>query len=216
MEVPDFLNANIHWITHPEGIEGIWEVASVLRLSPKNGSEQCSVLGAGVFAGRIFAEHPLVDTNTYFYQFAVSDNHQYKIFRTGINAVGDTSEEIEKRFKAVNIMCPWIDLAQVKLQPNFMHALSMIVKVTTQMSDGRAELFFPIKHANFCHQHQFQFQVETGPILLPDNLLDTGIENLTIGYAYFNSFDQLTWLLRSQTGFDRVQVWSDVQIEFYK
>jgi hypothetical protein len=219
MKVIDFSRAQIGWTT-PDGSRGLWRIAAAARRED-GGADW--FLAAGVMAGDVYGKGALPLAPAYSFQFATS-RHRHVIFREPVGAaqVQDSDAPHSEAFKGLAIDVPEIDVKTVPFDRIVAQSgWPMMARLSAAgTSGGRWVLEFPVSHINLRGQPE-AWQVETGPVVVPCDLIDipgaatTG--GLQLAYVFFNRADRADLLAfgsidSGRRGFAHVARLADTEI----
>jgi hypothetical protein len=189
----DFDLARLYWRTRC-GSTGAWRV--IASAHPAGASDRRYVLGPQVMAGDVYGMGRLPLHPHYSYQM-IAGQLRHVIWRDYGEWQRDTAEPHEVRFTSLRIDAPLIehrivrsdDLGKAVVMPR-----SCAISAT-----GRDRvpwlLEAPIQHINYrVRGGQTEFQVETGPILVPETLVEPGsavcLGGFALAYLFLNRPDR--------------------------
>lgn len=202
----DFDRAFMSWITK-SAIQGRWRlIASAMSWASQSGWSERTVLAPEVMAGDVFGEGKLPLDPPYRFQILASPQ-RHSILREygrGLPS-GDNSAAHFEVFTAVHI-------EEATRQPRLVHigstapeAISDVWPLTARVhastDDGQKWLLeFPVNHLNHRKSHDsIQFQIETGPVLVPERLVRTAditvLGGFCLAYVFLNRLDRLEMAL---------------------
>jgi len=196
MNVTDFADARIAWTTH-DGSRGLWRVTSIAR---HENDGQAWFLAAGVMAGDVYGSGPLPMDPAYSFQF-VASHERHVMFRepVGTAALLDTDAPHVASFSDVAIEVGEIEGEIVDLRSAAaMSRWPLTARLTaTGASGARWLLDFPVNHINLREKPE-GFQVETGPIVVPADLIDIAgaarPAGVQLAFIFFNQLDRVDLL----------------------
>jgi hypothetical protein len=196
MKVIDFARARIAWITH-DGSHGVWRVAAAARR--EDGSEAW-FLAPPVMAGDVYGHDRLPMEPAYSYQFIASrDRHVMVREPAGTATLQDTVAPHAASFSDVAITVDEIDVEAVQLEAITAKARwQLTARITATGANGRRWLLdFPVQHLNL-RDKPAAFQVETGPVIVPVDLIDipgaAKPSGLQLAYVFFGRVDRMELL----------------------
>ena len=203
MKVIDFARARIAWTT-PDGSRGLWRVVAAARET--GGARQAWFLAAGVMAGDVYGQRRLPLQPPYAFQFAAS-RARHVMFRQPLEAsdLQDTDAPHSDTFSSVAIDAPEIEADAVRLDPV---AAASRWPLTARLSaagpgGARWSLEFPVSHINLRDQPS-AWQVETGPVIVPADLMDIAgaakSGGLQLAFLFFNRADRADLLALGPLG----------------
>jgi hypothetical protein len=202
--VLDFESAKLCWRTQC-GSVGRWRIvasAQCLDNGARDRAGERFVVTAVVMAGDVYGKGRLPLSPAYsFRMMAGPDDHV--IWRDYADADRDTTEAHAAQFERVEISAPQVQMqrADISAIATGMQAWPLVGVITTGDRNSRIwSLEFPIVHIN--HRRDAgatEFQVETGPILVPEDLVPPGdavtaggfTGGFTLAYAFFNRLDRV-------------------------
>ena len=176
-KIVDFRCSSVSWLGDSEGT---FKIASVLKISRPDGTEELFALTENVLAGNVFAKQKLIKSPPYLFQLVISKNYQ-KIMRTDLdnhqfwpspkrvfrNKVKDTEgnifrEKIQFNLKYRRSRVNDVDDIFLKNRVSF----DRVARLSFLENQIKFSAEFPIRHLNTrCHSKEWQ--VETGPVLFP-------------------------------------------------
>lgn len=166
MRAIDFARARIGWTTH-DGSHGSWRVVAAARCE---GGEHW-YLAAGVMAGDVYGAGRLPLEPPYSFQL-IASRDRHVMFRepVGPSALKDTDAPNSASFRQLSIDVP--DLDATPLLPDAVSGWPLTARLSaTGKSGARWVLEFPVNHINLRDEPQ-AFQIETGPVIVPCDLID--------------------------------------------
>ncbi|UPJ48574.1 hypothetical protein IVB30_36985 [Bradyrhizobium sp. 200] len=199
MEAIDFERARISWTTKA-GIDGHWRIAAT---ACRQGSSDCIVLAPAVMAGDIFGAGRLPRDPPYMYQL-VAKRERHAILREGASNA-DTEAANETTFSAFDIhtppraarSIPFDELTSTTLVQSW--PLSVCLKVRSQTGELWT-LEFPVNHISTQNTAGPLFQIESGPMIIPQDILEipdaTRIGGCFLSFVFLNKTDKadlLAW-----------------------
>lgn len=195
MEAVDFERARISWTTKT-GIDGHWRIAAT---ACRDGSRDCIALAAAVIAGDVFGTGRLPRDPPYTYQL-IATRKRHAILRAGDDFGNkDTEAANDTIFLALNIHAPQIAARRIRLEEltsttfEQRWPLSVHLKVRGRTADFWI-LEFPVNHISTQNNPAQLFQIETGPVVIPQDLLDvpdaSRIGECYLCYVFLNKAHQ--------------------------
>lgn len=197
MQAIDFEQARISWVTRA-GIQGNWRI---IATAGRQDSADGIYLAPAVMAGEIFGTGRLPHDPPYSYQL-IATRSRHAIVREGD---GNSDNEADNdavfssfdihlpRQPAVPIETPSLDVGTV--------AQSWPISARLKLSDRRGErwiLEFPVNHINTRTGETAAFQVESGPVLVPQEAADIAgasiIGGCYLAYVFLNKTNQVDLL----------------------
>jgi hypothetical protein len=203
----DFDHAYIAWTTHAESHARFRIVASAVFRPPGKGWQDRFVLAPMVMAGDVYGAGQLPLDPPYSFQFFASPERHVIVrgFSEGAPK-GDSIATNGETFSSLAIHAPKQALRPVTaadLTPDHL-AWPITARAHVQANDGvRWLLDFPILHVNTRRSPQPAFQIETGPLLVPEELLDPGpaiLGGFALAYVFFNRLDRIDLSLFGRSG----------------
>ena len=201
MEAIDFERARISWTTKT-GIDGHWQIVAT---ACRQGSSEYIALAPAVMAGDIFGAGRLPRDPPYTYQL-IATRDRHAILRAGEDFGNeDTEAANETIFSAFDVHAPqsaassipFDELTSTTLVQSW--PLSVCLKVRSQTGE-RWTLEFPVNHISTQNTAGPLFQIESGPILIPQEILEipdaTRIGGCFLSYVFLNKAnkaDLLAW-----------------------
>jgi hypothetical protein len=200
MECPDFSHAFCTWRLREQASYGRFTIEAIL-FNPVDGTR--FFLLSGVMAAHVYGSGRLVSDPPYEF-LAVFGPETYRVFRTHapFDPTQDTIMPIQDRFESVAIhLMQGIGEPLDSIEAIIRATLAPAALMTKVTLESGLQLLFPIKHMNV-QTDTGQFQAETGPILMPNDLTTARLERLLPAYIVFNRLDQAEVVLRQsvQTG----------------
>lgn len=192
MKTINFSESFFRWFLKEQKTHGRFTIEAALRIFSATGEMQKEYfLLAGVMASNVFHSDNFIIKPVYFYQPAFSmDDH--KLMRTYItqSKIMDTFGSNSNMFKETDfhivkseakVIC---DNSSVISHTLSYHKLNCISRFN-QNEKYIYEIEYPVKHINL---NDFQFQVETGPVLLPGLKNPENFQEMEIAYLTFRDF----------------------------
>ncbi|MDP6729401.1 MAG: hypothetical protein QF675_05460, partial [SAR324 cluster bacterium] len=198
----DFSRSSLYW-TGPS--KGIFKLVALM--SRQEGQVEHDLytygLGQAVMAGNMYVDNHLLKQPPYLFQVAGSSKEQ-RIFRSFLpkrsklrlpdwkhNLTEDThGEPLFKEFILDITQEPAVRLNSFEEIDTAFLSNRFSAQVTFSLNDQSIVLEFPINHMNLKHETR-QWQVETGPILLPDLKENIIPFDYLPGFVHFNHFDKI-------------------------
>ena len=204
-KIVDFRCSSVSWLGDSEGT---FKIASVLKISRPDGTEELFALTENVLAGNVFAKQKLIKSPPYLFQLVMSENYQ-KIMRTDLdnhqfwpspkrafrNKVKDTEGNIFRDRTHFNLKYRRArvnDVDDIFLENRVSFDRSARLSFSKNQIEFSAE--FPIRHLNTRSQSK-EWQVETGPVLLPIFSKKMNKFELVPSFVFFNSLSFVDILL---------------------
>ena len=193
MKVIDFARARIAWITH-DGSHGFWRVAAAAR---REDGTEAWYLAPAVMAGDVYGKGRLPMEPAFSYQFITSrERHVMLREAVGVPALQDTVAPHAASFSNVAIEADEIEAEAVRLDSTARWPLAARI-TATGAGGARWLLDFPLQHINL-RDKPSAFQVETGPVVVPVDLIDipgaARPGGLQLAYIFFNRLDRVDLL----------------------
>ena len=205
----DFERAHIAWTTRSESHARFRVVASAMCRPPGKGWQNRFVLAPMVMAGDVYGAGPLPLDPPYSFQFFASPERHVIIrdFPEGAPK-GDSVAPNGETFSSLPVHAPAQASRPVTvsdLTPNRLaDAWPLSARVHAQGRDGALWLLdFPVLHVNTRRSPAPAFQVETGPVLIPEALADPGptvLGGFALAYVFFNRLDRIDLALLGSRG----------------
>jgi hypothetical protein len=205
----DFERASLAWVTK-DNSHGRWRlIASAVRWSPRAGPHDRFVLSPRIMAGDVFGCGKLPRDPPYGFQIVASSQRHVIIrdFEQGLPN-RDTSHPNLEIFTQLVINAP--ALLDGSLDPDLLpiEPLARSWPLTARIHAVSAGvdhfLDFPVVHINTRQSGGgAAFQAETGPILLPAELLDDAaltIGGFALAFVFFNRLDRVDLAIWGPTG----------------
>jgi hypothetical protein len=194
----NFQHSFFYWRLLEEESIGRFTLDAVCRTKRlKTGFERDYYLLSGVMAGNVYAKDNLFKDPPYGF-IAIFSEYEYKIFRNYDHYCSkhDSTGLVKERFKEINfsiqeqksiklIMIEDIIRYSINKSP-----LNAVISFDSG-DDTRIEIEFPVRHINAQTEKQ-EFQVETGPIIIPSFEKDQkgDIDSFNIAYTAFNHLNE--------------------------
>src|SRR5262249_27560959 len=200
-EVPppiDFNRARLTWTTR-DGSHGCWRIiASATAHQRQGGWQDRVVLAPMVMAGDIYGTGRLLREPPYSYQF-IASIREHAIVREYCDGgwSEDTAAGNEGIFSSLDIDVPTLAARQLELSE--LGADDAIWPLTGRIDisapDARWLIDFPVNHLNSrAALGSSEFQVETGPVLVPPSMADSRDAMIAGGFGlaflFFNRLDR--------------------------
>ncbi len=199
----DFNHSTLYW---GGSSQGIFKLISLLN--DQTGDDEISFqsygLGQSVMAGNMYVEKDLLKQPSYLFQVAGSIKEQI-ILRSFIpdcanrklpswmkkNLTGDThGKPLFDEFGLNIIREKATPVSKFdEIEANFLEN-RFSAKVMTTIEEKNVSIEFPVNHINVKHDTR-QWQVETGPILIPVMGGNGDAFDYLPAFVYFNSFDKM-------------------------
>ncbi|OFX78119.1 MAG: hypothetical protein A2X12_05995 [Bacteroidetes bacterium GWE2_29_8] len=193
-KIADFENSYVTWQTIKQETYGRFAIDSIVEVFDKNNIKlETYYLLSSVFACNVFESNDVIKKPTYTFQ-AIFSHNMFKIYRN--YAINDKLEDnydiIEKIFKHIDYHIVLKNATKIKnfqdLKEGYLSYKKIVSMSTIKIKQYRYDIYFPVKHLNI-DLNNFNFQIETGPILLPEKSKNTHIDNLLITYVALNNFN---------------------------
>lgn len=232
VQLIDFNRARMEWLL-PSGIRGTWQLISAV-VSRQAGTDSEAYLANAVMAGKIFGDGPLPTEPPFSYQ-VIASRGRHVMIRNSASAGpdSDTFARNEAMFERLDFHLPTLAGKRVDFVQTASGEIGsywpLQVRVVARSRDGNDwSLQFPVSHVSDQRkQGGRQFQIETGPVLIPKQLLEsTGIPSIGdyyLAYVFFNRIDRMDLLIFGRESdktsgireFRHTHRMSDVTIEIY-
>jgi len=210
-EVPpiDFDRAYLSWITK-SGIHGRWRLIASASLI-REGSVDRFVLAPMVMAGNLFSSGRLPKDPPYSYQLLASSK-QHAIFRDlgPGGAPSDTASLNNDVFSSLTIEAPLLRATRIDPHSLALDELRKLWPLAVRVRLGRGQdvtwiLDFPLSHISTQTMDGINaFQIETGPVLIPADLIQapavSRVGGFALAYVFLNRLDRLDLALFGATG----------------
>lgn len=192
MKAIDFARARIAWTTLG-GSRGLWRVSAAAR---REDGGEAWFLAAGVMAGDVYGQGRLPLDPPFSYQIAAS-HERHVIFREPLEAsnVRDTVAPHAETFASFMIVVPEADAGEVPLdQLPAQRRWPLTARISAAGQSGAGwTLEFPVNHINLRDEPP-AWQVETGPIVVPGDLIDVAGAakpgGLQLAFVFFSRPDR--------------------------
>lgn len=201
----DFVKAKMDWILK-NGTRGSWQiVAAAYPINAKTDAQNAFYLAPVVMAGHLFGPNQLPITPAYSFQL-IASRHKHIIFRNGeaqtnIDSVSDNGTEFASFAHRIPVhSCRLLELGSI-LPDHLTELWPLQAQVHLLGRDGLSWILqFPVQHISHLGDGKgSKFQVETGPILVPQTCVSEEIARPTGGfflaYAFFNKNTELQLLI---------------------
>lgn len=229
VQIIDFNRARMEWML-PTGIRGSWRLIASAS-STHAGSDSDVYLAAGVMAGQIFGDRQLPIDPPFSYHVIASRTRHAMIRNGATSGPGsDTIASNQPAFKSLDFHLPIVTGQRIDLASgDVANHWPLQVRVVAQDRErGDWILQFPVSHVSDQHApNGRQFQIETGPVLVPKQLLESSgippIGDHHLAYVFFNQLDRMDLLILGRESektsgsreFRHVQRISNVAIDVY-
>lgn len=202
MEAVDFVRARISWTTKT-GINGHWRIAAT---ACRSGSSNCIALAPAVMAGDIFGTGRLPRDPSYIYQL-IASRERHAILRAGDDPGNKDTETVNSSiFSALQLHLPQSVARPIQLEEltsntyEQLWPLSVSLTVRSQ-TGGLWILQFPVEHISTQGAPAQLFQIESGPVIIPQDILDipdaSRLGECYLSYIFLNrthqQLDLLAW-----------------------
>ena len=200
-KIVDFSSSSVSWLGESEGT---FKIASVLNTLHPDGTKELFALTENVLAGNVYAEQNLIKSPPYLFQLVMSKNYQ-KIMRTDLdnfqfwlspkrifrNKIKDTEGNIFRDNTHFNLKyrksrLNTLDDIFIKNRDNF----DRVARLSFLKNQIEFSAEFPIRHLN-TKSHSKEWQVETGPVLLPIFSKRVDKIELVPSFVFFNSLSSV-------------------------
>ena len=194
MKAIDFARARIAWTMH-DGSHGIWRVIAAAR---REDGGKAWYLAPAVMAGDVYGGGRLPMEPAYSYQFIASrDCHVMVREPAGPSTLQDSVAPHAASFSEVAIAADEVDAEVVQLDAASTR-WPLTARITATGADGKRWLLdFPVEHLNL-REKPAAFQIETGPIVVPVELIDipgaVKPGGLQLAYVFFSRLDRVDLL----------------------
>jgi hypothetical protein len=199
MEVVDFERARISWKTRA-GIDGHWRIAAT---ACKQGSSEYIALAPAVMAGDIFGTGPLPQDPPYTYQI-IATRERHAMLREGeISGNKDTEAANEALFSFFDVHTPQSAARSIQFEGLASTSLVQLWPLTVYLKvrSQTGELWilqFPVNHISTQDTAGPLFQIETGPVIVPQDVLElpdaSKIGACFLSYVFLNRTNQIDLL----------------------
>lgn len=197
MEAIDFERSRISWTVRAGGINGIWRI---IATACRQDSADCIYLAPAVMAGKIFGADRLPVEPPYSFQLVATRERNAMVREGEASGPRDSEADHGATFSSFEIHAPRhatrrleigaLDVGAVTLQ----WPLSVRLKARGQRGDLWA-LEFPVGHIS---TRAAEFQIETGPVLIPRDLIEIPDASIVGGcylaYIFLNKANQVDLL----------------------
>ena len=199
----DLSNSHLTWLT-PENSYGRWDINSITYIYDKSYKIIDRLIGVGpMMAAKVYGNTHLFYEPPFEYM-AVFGLKKYKIFRTHYPTKNkDNHGLIYERFKELNVDLINLDnrkLEIIKEKNNiidFLHNYNdLYAEISIKRYNYVIRFFCKINHINFDNKNRFQ--VETGPLVIPNFLYDKNLFDInftSFAYVAFNNFQSVNFLI---------------------
>lgn len=203
MKLIDFDRARIAWTTH-DGSHGLWRIVATAR---RETDGEAWYLAPGVMAGDVYGQGQLPLEPPYSFQFIASrDKHVMLREAVDTASVQDTVAPHSATFSKLIIDAPETDAEAVPAAAARERWPVAARIFAIGASGARWTLEFPVGHINV-RDNPPAWQVETGPVIVPCELIDIAGAakpgGLQLAFAFFSRSDQLDLLAFGALGSDR-------------
>ncbi|MGQ0686099.1 hypothetical protein [Bradyrhizobium sp.] len=208
MQALDFERARISWTTKA-GIGGSWRV---IATACQQEAEDCIYLAPAVMAGNIFGADRLPLDPPYSYQL-IARRERHAIVREDVSSGSRDSEaDHEAAFSSFDIHAPRHAAKPIETRAldSGTVARSWPISARLKARGHRGELWnleFPVNHINTRTKDASEFQVESGPVLIPRDIVDIADASIVGGcylaYVFFNKTSQVDLLAWGPTSNSR-------------
>lgn len=211
----DFDRAALTWTTKT-GSHGRWRLAaSATAWSRAKGPDELYVLAPMVGAGDVYGAGRLPRDPPYTFQVLASRRRHAIIREAATNTfVADSADGNDSLFESVDIHDPRHEGPQLVMADLVVDRIAHLwpltcrVRARTRAGDDMEWLLdFPVNHINAKLASGVPlFQVETGPVLVPDALVsEPGASrnaDFVLAYVFFNRLDRVDLSLAARSGTD--------------
>lgn len=219
LQTIDFYNSSINWVTKQIQSYGHFQIEAKLRasISSLNFVEEYYLL-SGVMAGNMYAQQSIIKSPVYQYQAILSAKH-YKIFRMYADKTTDKDShgQLSELFEEVNFVirqqsCTLIDAVEGIKSASSENKKLNIVMQFGEWEQADISLHFPVKHLNV-NQSNTSVQVETGPVMIPNNAFyhSPSIANILLAYTNFNTTQQAEFAILQAAKAQEVRTFSKIK-----
>ncbi len=229
----DFERAALSWVTGA-GSSGHWRVvASATAWSQAEGVIRQHVLAPQVLAGDVYGAGRLPLDPPYTFQVLASAQ-DHTILREALSegTVSDNSainSSVFEKLTIRDVRTTWRPLDMNDIVACVDHVWPLSARIRARVDYGPDWLLdFPVQHFNTMHVGPTPaFQVETGPILVPNTLIenekDSPVEDFKLAYVFFNKtnvVDLMLWSydqgrIRTRRTFSQFKRLENVIVEIY-
>jgi len=182
----DFHAGTVRWIT-PAASHGIWRVAAIATTDGGDSSPGLHALGQAVMAGDVYGKGLLPLQPAYAFQI-IAASAKHTILREGAGARGDTTAPNSEVFSELSVDIPEMDAREID-PARHQHEIKswpLTARIDARDFAGVSwRLEFPVNHFNYRNTGpgQNEFQIETGPVIVPRALLVSSAGEPTDGFA---------------------------------
>ena len=205
MEAVNFERARISWTTKG-GIDGSWRV--VATACPRN-SADCIYLAPAVMAGHIFGTDRLPLQPAYSYQLIARRDRHAIVREDEISGNRDNEADNASVFSAFDIHAPKCAARSIGIGSLDSDTLARLWPLSVRLNarGQRGEpwtLEFPINHISTRTGPEAAFQIESGPVLIPRDVVEIAGASIAGGcylaYVFLNKCSQVDVLAWGATG----------------
>ncbi len=199
MVAVDFARSRISWTTRT-GIDGSWRIVAIAHSQE---SSDCIYLAPAVMAGKVFGSDRLPLDPVYSFQL-IARHDRHAIARDDEEAGKKDSEaENTATFSSFEISAPRRAAKSVDLAALNSRIIANLWPLSARLNvrDKQGKLWnleFPINHIISRANGTPLFQIETGPILIPCDLIEiadaSSIGGCYLAYAFLNTTHQVDLL----------------------
>ena len=197
MEATDFERSRISWTLKADDINGSWRI---IATACRQDSSDCIYLAPAVMAGKIFGTDRLPLEPPFSFQL-VATRHRHAMIREG-EASGRRDSEADHgvTFSSFEIHAPRHATKHLEIGTLDSGAVTQQwpLSVRLKARGQRGELWnleFPLSHVS---TRAAEFQIETGPVLIPRELIEIPDASIVAGcylaYIFLNKASQVDLL----------------------
>jgi hypothetical protein len=203
MKLIDFGRARIVWQTR-DGSHGLWRIIAAAR---READGEAWYLAPGVMAGDVYGQGRLPLQPPYSFQF-IASREKHVMLREAVDAasVQDTVAPHSDTFRTLVIEAPEIE-AEAVPPAAARERWPLAARIAaTGASGAHWTLECPVQHINV-RDDPPAWQVETGPIVVPRDLIDIAGAakpgGLQLAYVFFSHSDRADFLAFGPLGSGR-------------
>lgn len=202
MEALDFERARISWTTKGGGINGSWRI--IATACPQDTTD-CIYLAPAVMAGNIFGTDRLPLDPPFSYQLIATRDRHAIVRESEASGTKDSEAGHGASFSSFDIHAPRhaaksVDIGALDSAVAQMWPLSIRLNARGQRG-GSWDLEFPLSHIS---TRGPEFQLETGPALIPCDLINIADASIVGGcylaYVFVNNASQVDLLAWGPAG----------------
>lgn len=208
MQAVDFERARISWTTKA-GINGSWRV---IAMACRQDAADCTYLAPAVMAGNIFGADRLPLDPPYSYQLIATRDRHAIVREDEASGNKDSEADNGTAFSSFDIHAPRHGVKLIEIGALDLETVAQLWPMSARLNvRGQRGTFwnmeFPVGHISTRTEDAPAFQIESGPVLIPRDIVDIAdasiIGGCYLAYVFLNKTSQVDLLAWGPTSKSR-------------